>query len=219
MENLHEVTAMKQILTTIITIALGNLSLSAQFLQIGKKGSFYGGLHTQALFCQIDGDGASGYNKIGIQVQTLVGMALNENEGVEWSLGFSERGSRKGINPETNDFRIFHIRHQWLETGLAYARLYKGFIGTAGLRFGYLVAAEEAEGTDPNIEKGMRPIHGWAELGVKYPIANKWSLSLSGSYSLWSFLKNDPSTILPNSIYRSAGQFTNNIGIGIIFTP
>jgi hypothetical protein len=149
-----------------------------------------------------------------------VGFTLNKTEAIEWSLGLSERGARKGIDPENNDFRIFHIQHQWLESGLYYARWVKGFAVHAGLRMGYLLEAVELEGYDPNMKSGMRNIHAWAEVGVRYPLTDQWSLAMNGSYSMFSLLKNDPRMVpLPGSIYPSAGQFSNNIGIGIIYTP
>lgn len=184
-----------------------------------KANQFYGELGTQLLFCQLDGDGSSGYNKFGIQLQALVGMSLNKDEAIEFSLGISERGSRKGTDPEAMDFRIFHIRHQWLETGVYYARYYKGILAHVGLRGTFLIAAEESEGFDPNIEKGMRKLGALAELGLRYPLNEHWSVAASASYGVLSLLKNDNSTLLPNTIYQSAGLFSNNIGIGITFTP
>ncbi len=216
---MHEVTTiMKKIwsLCTLLFIAtLGH----AQITKFPQSKQFYGALGTQVLFSQLDGDGASGYNKFGLQLEALVGFTLNEQEAIEASLGFSERGSRKGTDPENMDFRIFHIRHQWLEGSLSYARPLKGVLAHAGLRMAYLIAAQETEGFDPNIEQGMRKINVLGEIGIRYPINPHWSLSAKASYSLYSLLKNDNSTFLPNSIYQSAGLFSNNIGIGINFTP
>jgi len=205
----------------------GFLTLLIASFQIGYSqngsfngpGQFYGELGTTVLFCQLDGDGASGYNKFGLQIQGLVGFSLNKAEAIEFSLGISERGSRKGTDPEAMDFQIFHIRHQWLETGIYYARSYEGVIGHAGIRATYLIAAEESEGFDPNIEKGMRKLGALGEIGLRYPLSSNWSISATASYSLFSLLKNDNSTFLPNSIYQSAGLFSNNIGIGVTFTP
>ena len=216
---MREVTRMKKkIGFLIVLIALGQTAFS-QKTEFKGANQFYGELGTHVLFCQLDGDGASGYNKFGLQVQGLVGFTLNKQEAIEFSLGISERGSRKGIDPENSDFRIFHIRHQWLETGVYYARYYKGVLAHAGLRGTYLIAAEESEGFDPNIESGMRKLGALAELGLRYPLNENWSVSANASYSVLSLLKNDNSSILPNSVYRSAGLFSNNIGIGIIFTP
>ena len=100
-----------------------------------------------------------------------------------------------------------------------YARYFEGILAHAGLRGTYLIAAEESEGFDPNIESGMRKIGALAELGLRYPLNENWSVSANASYSVFSLLKNDNSTFLPNSLYRSAGLFSNNIGFGIIFTP
>ena len=216
---MREVTRMKKKIGFLtILIALGQTSFS-QKAEFKGANQFYGELGTHVLFSQLDGDGASGYNKFGLQLQALVGYTLNNQEALEFSLGFSERGSRKGIDPENSDFRIFHIRHQWLETGVYYARYYEGILAHAGLRGLYLIAAEESEGFDPNIESGMRKLGALAELGLRYPLNENWSLSANASYSVFSLLKNDNSTFLPNSLYRSAGLFSNNIGIGIIFTP
>jgi hypothetical protein len=205
--------------TLLFCLGTGIFELGAQFQGFKNKGQFYGQLQTHALFCQIDGDGAAGYHKLGYQLQGLVGLALNNTEAVEWSLGLAERGARKGIDPEQNDFEIFHIRHQWLESGLYYARSVQGFVAHAGLRIGYLLSAEESEGFAPKLEEGMRKLHTFLELGLRYPLNEQWSIGVNGSYSVYSLLKNDPGIALPPTLYRSSGQFSNTLGIGIIFTP
>lgn len=208
----------KKIGFLLVLIALGQTAFSQKTAFKGAN-QFYGELGTQVLFCQLDGDGAAGFNKFGVQLQGLVGFTLNTAEAIEFSLGISERGSRKGTDPEAMDFRIFHIRHQWLETGVYYARFYKGVLAHAGLRGTFLIAAEESEGFDPNMEKGMRKLGALAEIGLRYPLNDHWSIAASASYGVLSLLKNDNSTFLPNTIYQSAGLFSNNIGIGITFTP
>lgn len=208
----------KKIGFLLVLIALGQTAFS-QKTAFKRANQFYGELGTQVLFCQLDGDGAAGYNKFGVQLQGLVGFTLNTEEAIEFSLGISERGSRKGTDPEAMDFRIFHIRYQWLETGVYYARFYKGVLAHAGLRGTFLIAAEESEDFDPNIEKGMRKLGALAEIRLRYPLNDHWSIAASASYGVLSLLKNDNSTFLPNTIYQSAGLFSNNIGIGITFTP
>lgn len=208
----------KKIGFLLVLIALGQTAFSQKTAFKGAN-QFYGELGTQVLFCQLDGDGAAGFNKFGVQLQGLVGFTLNTEEAIEFSLGISERGSRKGTDPEAMDFRIFHIRHQWLETGVYCARFYKGVLAHAGLRGTFLIAAEESEGFDPNMEKGMRKLGALAEIGLRYPLNDHWSIAASASYGVLSLLKNDNSTFLPNTIYQSAGLFSNNIGIGITFTP
>lgn len=185
-----------------------------------SKGQFYFNSSINLLASQIDGDNAVGYNKIAGKIAVNTGFTLNKLESLEMSFGISERGSRKGTDPENLDFNIFHIRIRTLDLGFYYNRIWKGIDFYGGLVPTYLLSVNDLEGFNPNIQDDYRKLGCLLELGVKHPIHQNWSISLNGTYSAFSMIKGDRITLGGNtSINPSAGAYSNSIGLGIVYHP
>jgi hypothetical protein len=119
------------------------------------KGGFFGTLQIHANFCQIDGDGASGYNKFGFSAGYMVGQGLGDAKNGAWAYitgaAFSIRGSRRPFDPENPGMQSFHFVYQMIDIPVMLARYYNKFTFGAGLRTTYLVKAEDKDGFVPNL--------------------------------------------------------------------
>jgi len=186
------------------------------FKSLGGAGKFYFQPQLKALACQIDGDGASGYHKIGYSIGVNTGYTLGDFQSMEWGIGYSERGSQRGINPELGIFNPFHIRLNHLDTRLSYHQWFEQFLLGAGIQVHLLTSAKEEIGIAPRIQEDYRPISSSLWVSVRYELSEKWSAEATASYSLFSMVKNGG--IIRNPLYP-AGVYSNNIGLGLIFTP
>lgn len=63
---------------------------------------FYGGFAAGANFSQVDGDGYSGYNKVGLNVGPLVYARLSNQFAVSLELLYTQKGSRSRQMAETS---------------------------------------------------------------------------------------------------------------------
>jgi hypothetical protein len=203
-------------LLTLILFGMNSISSAQNFKSIGGAGKFYFQPQLKALACQIDGDGASGYNKIGYSIGVNTGYTLGDFRSVEWGISFSERGSQRGINPELGMFNPFHIRLNHLDGRLSYHQWYEQFLLGAGVQIHLLTSAKEEVGIAPRIEEDYRSISSSIWVSVRYELSEKWSAEATASYSLFSMVKNGG--IIRNPLYP-AGVYSNNIGLGLIFTP
>ncbi len=180
-----------------------------------NKAQFYFLPSVASVFSQIDGDGASGYNKFGYQLALNTGYALNSNQAVELSFGLSERGSQQGIDPINSSFNVFHIRYRYFETGLLFQQRWKKFLINGGLRTTYLLSAEEELGSAPALQDHLKTFGIMSELGIRARVHENWALHLTTNYGLMSLAKNE--IMIPNPIFRTSGQFLNCMSIGAIY--
>ncbi len=213
---------MKRLSTIFILIFLfgSTSSQSNKYPFEWNKGQFYFNASLRLLASQIDGDNAVGYNKIAAKVACNTGFTLNETESIEMSIGLAERGSRKGTDPENLDFNVFHIRIRTLDLGFYYNRIWKGIDFYGGIVPTYLLSVDDIEGYNPKIQEDYRELGCLLEFGIRHPIHRNWSVSLNGTYSIYSMVKGDRITIGGNtSINPSSGAYSNSVGLGIVYHP
>lgn len=203
-------------LLILLSSGISSVVSAQNFKSLGGAGKFYFQPQLKALACQIDGDGASGYNKIGYSIGVNTGYTLGDFRSIEWGIGLSERGSQRGINPELGIFNPFHIRLNHLDTRLSYHQWYEQFLLGAGIQVHLLTSAKEEIGIAPRIQEDYRLVSSSLWASVRYELSEKWSAEATASYSLYSMVKN--SGIIRNPLYPS-GVYSNNIGLGVIFTP
>lgn len=67
--------------------------------------TFYGGFAAGANFSQVDGDGYSGYNKVGLNVGPLIYARLSKTFAVSLELLYTQKGSRSRSMAE-NDYGV-----------------------------------------------------------------------------------------------------------------
>jgi len=185
--------------------------------------SFYYLPELQLIASQLDGDNASGYHKFGFLAQVNLGWKQNQEQSWELSIGFSERGSRRGYNPDIPGLNPFHIRYRSVETSINYRfPLYSikeswdiPLDLLAGLRMGRLIQIEDTERYALYLDEVYRPYTISLEVGARYPVNDHWALSVRANYSAVSMLKKGASS---NPLYPT-GVYNNAIGLGFIYVP
>ncbi len=90
--------------------------------------------------CQIHGDNASGYHKLGLFAGTAINARLNDRFSLELGFYFSQKGSRR--NPTKDDPTYFRIHLNYLDMPLSLriAANQKYFI-TLGPSIAYLISS------------------------------------------------------------------------------
>lgn len=182
-----------------------------------EKGKFYGSAKIAANFCQIDGDGASGYNKIGMELGYMVGQgfgpAKNKGKG-GWSYvtgaSFVIRGSRRPFDPLNPGMQSFHFIYQMIDIPFFLVRHIDKFGIGAGIRTSYLLKAEDKEQFVLNLQQDMRKVNVLGALFVDYPINRSVRVVLEGQYSVNS-IRN---TVLNSNVIFRTGVYHNVISLG-----
>ena len=179
------------------------------------KNQFYAFPTMQLLACQIDGDAASGYNKIGYNVAFHTGMGLSPTRAVEFSIGITERGSRRAFNEEQPSLTPFHIRYNALEVGLFYVAIWNGKQFYGGIKPAYQLNVRETEGYSPYINVDYAKIAVLSELGFRMKVAANWSINATLNYSVFTLLKEGGS----NNIVFPTGVYHNTLAFGVAYNP
>ena len=182
-----------------------------------KEGKFYSYPEVLILASQIDGDNASGYNKFGYQLGLITGIGLKNNKSLSFSMGLSERGSRRLFNPDEPSLNAFHIRYTSLDLGLLYGAIFNSFHLQGGIRSTYLLGITETENYVPNIFQDYRKIGLLIDLKATYPLNDQYFLTATFQYSLLSLL--NPTVSQVNYLLGGGGAFHNVLGLGIVWKP
>lgn len=180
----------------IIILSIVSINLQAQnaplFLEYKDQKNtrnFFGGIHLGMNATQIDGDGFSGYDKIGWSTGVSLNIFFNSQYGLEFSIIYAEKGA---INRQTFDDPYAGVGITNYEAKVNYVELpvlfnyylNKRVVVMAGPTLNLLVKEEEffpypIQSTDH--EPGFERITADFTLGAKY---NLWSnLYISARYS------------------------------------
>lgn len=147
------------------------------------EGGILGGFNAS----QVEGDHITGYHKPGVLVGGYVQTDISNRAFVGAELKYTEKGSRKNPNPETQDQEKYIMRLGYFDVP-AYIGIRTGetvsFI--TGLSIGYMVHGTEYDnyGELQDIEK--RPFNAFdfqAFLGVRFELTERITLDVRGAYS------------------------------------
>lgn len=182
------------------------------------KQQFYSSFHLGANFCQIDGDGASGFNKFGFSAGYLVGQGLGEAAHGGWSYltgaGFSVRGSRRAFDPLNPGAQSFHLVYQMIDIPVYLVRYYEKWSLGGGLRTTYLLRAEDKDNFVLNLQSDMRQINVLGGLFLEYMFANNKRVVLESQYSLNSIRNSGSNLLFPTGVYHNVISFGLRLGVG-----
>jgi hypothetical protein len=184
----------------------------------GEPMGFYGRPMLGVLMSQIDGDQASGYNKLGFQVGMSTGFRW-QGKGInalEMQMALAERGSRRPFNAETM-VNEFHIRCRQIELQLNAIRpLSVGGLGAvdlvAGLRAFRVLDVRETQGYNPGIANDFRKNGLMIHLGVGRTIDEHWHMRVGLDYSVNSLVKGGA-----QSIFYPTGVYHNGMGATVFY--
>ncbi len=182
-----------------------------------QEGKFFSYPEVLILASQIDGDNASGYNKFGYQLGLITGIGLKNNKSLAFTMGLSERGSRRLFNPDEPTLNAFHIRYTSIDLGLLYGGFVNSLYYQAGARSTYLLSITETENYVPNIVQDYQKIGLLLDLKATYPLNEQYFLTAAFQYSLMSLL--NPTVSQVNYLMGGGGAFHNVLGLGIVWKP
>ncbi|MEY4002670.1 MAG: hypothetical protein RIT07_712 [Bacteroidota bacterium] len=179
-----------------------------------EKGAFSSALHGALNFCQIDGDGASGYNKFGYTVGMVIAQNLGKGWQYETGIAFSERGSRYPFNADLPGKSAFHYRYQTIDIPLFINKnIDSRWLAGAGMRTTYLLKAQETEGMHLHVQHDSRKTGMLICAKVQYRSSKTLSYRLEYQYGLASV-----STAAAGSLFFPTGAYHNCISAGIQYT-
>ena len=180
------------------------------FAQDGK-GDFSSAFRVAINACQIDGDGASGYNKFGYTIGTAIAQNLSNNWQYETGITFSERGSRYPFNPDLPAKPSFHYRYQTIDVPIFLNKTIdsRWKVG-AGLIITYLIKVQETEGMHPNVEQDSRKSGLLFSAKAQYKINKSLSYRVEYQYGLISVASGNA-----GSLFFPTGAYHNCICAGI----
>ena len=213
----------KAILSGCSFLLLFCCSLQGQLLQKRvvdptnfSPNSFYWTPSASLFFCQIDGDQASGFNKLGFQFAVITGYRLKSRniDALELSMGIAERGSRRFFNAQTLE-SAFHIRAKQIELQIAGVKRFGSVEAIVGLRPTMLLKIQEAEGVNPGIADDFSRFGCLASMGVGWKLSEKVSCRLSLDYSMYSILQQK----MVFRFFNNSGAFHSGLGVTLNYIP
>lgn len=178
------------------------------------KGAFSSAFHAAVNACQIDGDGASGFNKFGYTLGTVIAQNLGNGWQYETGIGLSERGSRYPFNPDLPGKASFHYRYQTVDLPVFINKtLDSRWLAGAGIRTTYLIKATETEGIHLNVEEDSRKTGMLLCAKVQFRSSKSLSYRLEYQYGLISV-----SSSAAGGLFFPTGAYHNSISVGIQYT-
>ncbi len=141
------------------------------FSQIKFNAGFTAGLNTS----QVQGDGYSGFNKLGLRIGGWTDAVLSENDFVGFQILYSQKGSKKPPYPKLGDYSVRIIRVNYIEVPVTYKRKAGNFIYEGGLTFGKVIGEryfDESGEYTPPIK--FNPFELGYLLGIHYFLNAHW---------------------------------------------
>lgn len=152
---------------------------------------------------QVSGDRLSGFNKVGLTGGLLAKTALSEKVDIEIELLYVQKGSRKPIDPDNNDYEEYKLELNYAEVPLIFQyRFNDKWIFDAGVSYGRLIFSRESD--------------EYGEFPVDFPF-KKDEFSINGGINYYLFrnvLMNwrISNSVLPVRPHVSGAQFRLNRG-------
>lgn len=190
----------------ILLILILSFSLEA-FTQ-----EFNGGLLAGFTASQVDGDGYGGFDKTGFIAGVFVNRIFSYKYTGQMEIVFSQRGSKKNINPDKNDYEYYRMHLLYIEVPLILKYSYSEvFSFSGGVSPGVLVNSTEEDEysyirSNPFYKYSFSSI-----IGVEYKLSEKIILSLRETYSLYpirGYAEN-------GRWWYSSGQFSNSLSFTV----
>jgi len=185
---------MKRILAFIFILTC--LSASSQTFKAGLLGGLVGS--------QIEGDGYSGYNKLGFLVGGFTNTDLNEKWSAQFEIYYITKGSFKAAKPSKGIYNKFYVNMNYIEVPVAIRYKHNKFmleIGPYLAKFLSLKFKDEfGEREQPFINS--YPVNSFdfgGFIGINYNLTDKLIFNLRSKNSLIPF--------------RNFQSFDQNIGI------
>lgn len=197
----------RHFLVLLLALPLGKL-----FSQETTNQGFKGAVAVSALFCQVDGDQASGYNKFGFSAGYLINYYFKKKFHYETGLLFTNRGSQRALNPDDPGIIPMHLSYNYVDIPISVAFPIKKLELSVGIRTLYLISAKDRQGYIIDLESNTRKIGMLGCIELRKKIGERNKITVGGMYSAFS-IRNGNGTI-----FRNSGVFHNNLSIGFTHT-
>lgn len=166
---------------------------------------------------QIDGDGFSGYRKIGFNIGLGTQWNLKTaGSSIGFEMNYIQKGSKQNRNEKLAIYNDVDIKLNYLEFPIYYSFAKWGLFFDAGPTISYLISAEESYNDIPYTpEYDYRKIELGASLNIKAEITEKIQLKINVANSLSSIRK---VTANNTGYWYQVGAFHRIIGVGIVYS-
>lgn len=197
---------MKQLRWLIPFLLLG-LSAQGQNFNAG----FVGGLSGT----QVDGDGLSGFNKLGIYAGAFVNREINDRWSWQFEMAYSQKGSRRVVKPETLDAGPWiRLQMHYIDVPLLVIWDFRDDIAFEGGVSGNLLLSYSYNDLRNNVlNTDFSRFESALLLGARYQLRDQWYVFARANYSLFSI---DPNAnFLPFFALLQRGTYNNVITLGL----
>ena len=135
---------------------------------------------------QVEGDGYSGYHKLGFIVGGFTNINISEKFSTQLEIYYINKGSQRNPNTSTGDVDAFKLNINYIEIPLALGYHYKKFMFENGLYYskflGYSMSDEFGELTDEPFP--FKPYDFGGFFGLNYQLNDHFSCNLRSKNSL-----------------------------------
>ncbi len=108
--------------------------------------------------CQIHGDNAAGYNKLGLHGGILINSYFTDKLSLDLGIVFTQKGARKNQDPKNGDYTFFRVNLNYIEIPLLLNyKLNKHYFLTIGPSLAYLI--NYTEDTEVGNWNGVYPFN------------------------------------------------------------
>ena len=197
---------MKQ-LRWLIPFLLLSLSAQAQNFNAGLVGGLSG--------TQLDGDGLSGFNKLGLYAGAYVNREINDRLSWQFEMAYSQKGSRRVVKPETlDDGPWIRLQMHYIDVPLLVIWDFRDDIAIEGGVSGNLLLSYAYNDLRNNqLNTNFSRFESAILLGARYQVQPQLFVFARASYSLFSI---DPNAnFLPFFALLQRGAYNNVITLGL----
>lgn len=130
----------------IAIVAIGFLGMNCSMIALGQVEplQFSGRAHLGMSTSQIHGDQISGFNKFGASLGASVDIRRQPNQGVQWGILYTQKGSRRVPDTQNGDYNSWRYRFTYID--LPITKIWnpsaEWWVG-AGIQPSILIAGEE----------------------------------------------------------------------------
>lgn len=163
-----------------IFLLLFFLSLTSSYAQL-----FQAGLSSGISTSQYDGDGYSGYNKLGLSAGGFVKTDFNEKWSLQFEIIYIQKGAIRNPKPDKGYFNQYSIKLNYIEVPLLLKYTHKDLVFESGIGLGVLTKEEEV--VNYLDITGMRPFNKTElgfNLGINYPLTKQFDINWRFTYSI-----------------------------------
>ncbi len=183
-----------------------------------QESPFSGGLSVALGGSQVDGDGYSGYNKLGMSAGVFVNYRFNEHHAIVMEMAYGQRGSKQNPNYSQNIMDSYKMTLNYIDIPVFYQytlifpnSLMINFL--PGIMPSYLISAKEIV-DEREIESNPFRKFGLTFVGeINLPLRKQWTIYYRQGYSLMGIREPSNGNTAATIVYDT--QFSNFMLIGV----